>query len=332
MNKIIEENFNLEIIAIKKLNGYENENYLIETINNKYIFKKYPFSLELESIIHGENEVLLFLSKNNDKFPNPIKTVDGVYVKIHEIDGKKFICRMLSFLEGEILGSIKNTKEMFESFGTFLAKMNKKLQLCNNNIIKARIWNWDLQYFHLNKKYIDDLPQEKDRDLVKYFFYQFKENVNPIIDSLRKSIIHSDANEWNVLIRNGEVSSIIDFGDLVYSPLINEVAIAMTYASYDKENPLDWALIVLESYNDVIPVLEIEIKILYYLIAARLCVSLCNGAHSKKTNPENHYAFSSEESGFEMLYKWKALSPVFVENTFRKTLGYSEVSYKSIKK
>ena len=321
MNKIIKEIFNLEILELKKLDGYENENYLIITKNKKYIFKKYPYSPELATVIKGENEVLLFLSKNNKKFPNPIKTIDGEYVKIHKINGQKFICRMLSFLEGEMLGSIKNTKEMFNSLGIFLAKMNQNLQSYNNNIIKARVWHWDLQHFHLNKKYIDYIPNAKDRSLVKYFFYQFQENVSPLIPSLRKSIIHSDANEWNVLIQNGKVSSIIDFGDLVYSPLINEIAIAMTYASYDKENPLDWALIILKSYNSEIPILEIEIKTLYYLIAARLCISLCNAAYSKKINPENNYAFSSEKSGWKMLYKWIVLSPRFVENTFRKELS-----------
>jgi ethanolamine-phosphate phospho-lyase len=330
MNKIIEENFNLKIISIEKLNGYENENYLIKTTNNKYIFKKYPYSSELESIIHGENEVLLFLSKNNNKFPSPIKSVDGVYLKTLEIDKEIFIFRMLSFLDGKMLGSVKNTKEIFESFGAFLAKMNMKLQSYNNKIIESRIWNWDIQHFHLNQKYIDDLNLEKDKILIKYFFNQFEENVNPVISYLRKSIIHSDANEWNVLIINDKVSSIIDFGDLVYSPLINEVAIAMTYASYDKENPLDWALIILESYNNELPILEIEIKILYYLIAARLCISLCNGAHSKKINPKNNYAFSSEESGWKMLKKWKNLKPLFVENAFRKTLGYPLVIDKSI--
>ncbi len=332
MNKIIKENFNLEIIELKKLDGYENENYLITTKNKKYIFKKYPYSPELETVIKGENEVLLFLSENNEKFPSPIKAVDGKYVQIHKINRQKFICRMLSFLEGEMLGSIYNTKEMFESLGLFLGKMNQKLQSYNNNIIKSRVWHWDLQYFHLNKKFIDYIPNARDRSLVKYFFYQFEENVSPLIPSLRKSIIHSDANEWNVLIQNGKVSSIIDFGDLVYSPLVNEIAIAMTYASYNKENPLDWALIILKSYNSEIPILENEIKIIYYLIAARLCVSLCNGAYSKKINPENNYAFSSEKPGWKMLYKWIALSPRFVENAFRKTLGFSVVSDNSIKK
>ena len=86
MNKIIKENFNLEILELKKLDGYENENYLIITKNKKYIFKKYPYSPELATVIKGENEVLLFLSENKKKFPNPIKAVDGKYVQIHKIN------------------------------------------------------------------------------------------------------------------------------------------------------------------------------------------------------------------------------------------------------
>mgnify|MGYP004004921201 FL=1 len=121
MNQLIEKAYNIKIIEIKKLNGYENENYLIKTINNKFIFKKYPYSSELESIIHAENETLLFLSQNNNQFPNPINTAEGLFLKVYEIDGEKFICRMLSFLEGEMLGSIKNNKEIFESFGFFCA-------------------------------------------------------------------------------------------------------------------------------------------------------------------------------------------------------------------
>ncbi len=57
---------------------------------------------------------------------------------------------------------------------------------------------------------------------------QIRENVEPFIEDLRKSVIHGDANDWNVLCKNGEVSGIIDFGDMCFSPLINELAIAVT--------------------------------------------------------------------------------------------------------
>ena len=39
-----------------------------------------------------------------------------------------------------------------------------------------------------------------------------------------------DANQLNVLVKNEEVSGIIDFGNLAYTQLINELAIAIAYA------------------------------------------------------------------------------------------------------
>ena len=122
MNSLLEKAFSFQIIETKKLNGYENENYLIKTVDNHYIFKKYPYSKDLKSLIQAENKVLLFLLKKYpNRFPNPIKTADGFYLKTLIIEGEKYICRMLSFLDGKFFGDIKQTKKMLESFGIFLA-------------------------------------------------------------------------------------------------------------------------------------------------------------------------------------------------------------------
>ena len=66
MNSLLEKAFSFQIIETKKLNGYENENYLIKTVDNHYIFKKYPYSKDLKSLIQAENKVLLFLSRNSE--------------------------------------------------------------------------------------------------------------------------------------------------------------------------------------------------------------------------------------------------------------------------
>ena len=302
MKKLIQEHFELSSLEIKKLNGYENINYFIKSSLSNNIFKTYKYDKELLSILEAENEALLHLQeKNEDKFPKPTPFVSGDFIGILDIDGEATICRMLSFLDGEFLGDQKVTRELFNSLGLFLAQMDLRFQKFNSYTLKARQWEWDIQYLHLNKKYLDDIPTPRDRSLVSYFFQQFEEKVTPILPELRKQIIHNDANEWNVLVKNGKVSAIIDFGDLAYSPLINELAIAITYACYDKEKPLEWAPIIIKSYHDVLPLEEKEIAVLYYLIAARLCTSVCNSANSKKTNPDNKYASISEESAWAML-------------------------------
>ena len=326
MDKLLQNEFGFNEVEIKRLDGYENANYRIKTNGDIYIFKTYKYidNEELLDLIKAENETLLFLQKTDTKkYPKPLPFLDGSHIKIITIDGEKKICRMLTFLDGEFLGDIKPTKKLFQSFGSFLAETDIKLQKLSNYNIKARQWEWDLQYLDLNKKFINDIPDAKNRNTVNYFFQQFEEIVRPVLPSLRKQIIHNDANEWNVLSKNGEVSGFIDFGDLAHSLLINELAIAITYACYDKENPLEWASIILKSYHSKLPIEENEIKVLYYLIAARLSVSVCNSAHSRKINPDNTYASVSEKPAWNMLYRWLSINPIEAENTFKEAIGIS---------
>lgn len=318
MDNLLQTEFGFQQIKVKKLDGYDNANFLVKTHAAKYIFKTYSINEGVNDLLKSENKTLLFLQKNaNTKYPKPIPFLDGSYIKILSIDGKKKICRMLTFLDGEFLGAVKPTKELFHSFGIFLAKMDLELQNLTNYTIKARHWEWDIQYLDLNKKFIHDIPNAKDRNTVNYFFQQFEEKIRPVLPNLRKQIIHNDANEWNVLTKDGEISSLIDFGDLAHSLLINELAVAITYACYDKENPLEWATLILKAYHSKLPIKENEIKVLYYLIVARLSISVCNSAHSKRINPENTYASVSEKLAWKMLYRWLSINPINTENQFR---------------
>lgn len=308
---------------INKVDGYANANYIISQALEKFIFKTYPYDSELLDILEAENKVLSLLAQNDHfYFPMPVTFTNGDLIKVLALDGEQTICRMLTFLDGDFIGDVAPSEELYHSLGTFLATMDFQLQQLDSYVLRARQWEWDLQYFHLNNKYIDDISDARDRNLVRYFFLQYEEKVSPLLPHLRKQIIHNDANEWNILTKNGSLSGLIDFGDLAHSYLINEVAIAITYASYDKENPLKWASIVLKGYQEALPLTEDELSVLYYLIAARLCTSLCNSAHAKKVDPENTYATSSENHARQMLHKWLRINPIAAENLFRETVGF----------
>ncbi|WP_394751271.1 aminotransferase class III-fold pyridoxal phosphate-dependent enzyme [Spongiimicrobium salis] len=331
MKDFIEKAFGITVTDAKKLQGYENANYRINAEKNDYVFKTYTYSEALNDILKAENETLLFLGEAFDtKIPKPIPFQDHTYLKTRDTDHGKESCRMLSFLPGEFLGDVAHTELLFKSIGTFLARIDLKLKDFHNYTLQARQWEWDMQYFHLNKKYIEDIPNPKNRNIVHYFFNQFEAIVSPLAPKLRKQIIHNDANEWNLLVQNGKVSGIIDFGDLAHSFLINELAIAITYACYDKEDPLAWAVIILKAYHETLPLEENEIHVLYSLIAARLCVSVCNSAHARKVDPNNSYASVSEKAAWEMLYRWLAINPLKAENMFREAAGFPGLKEVSI--
>ncbi len=70
----------------------------------------------------------------------------------------------------------------------------------------------------------------------------FRRQVIPHLESLRHSVIHSDANDHNLLVSEvggaPHVSGLIDFGDLVHSITVADPANAAAYAMLAAEDPI----------------------------------------------------------------------------------------------
>ena len=324
MKGTIKQEFGISPIEIKKLNGYDNINYLIRTEGESFIFKTYPASESNFALLEAESQALLYLQqKSNSKTPKPIPFLDDSYTKNLVIHGEVNSCRLLSFLNGDFLGDLDSSKQIASSLGSFLAKLDTALIGFDSPELRARKCEWDIQQLFLNKKYIRDISNVSNQNLVRYFFMQFEQIVAPIAPELRMSFIHSDANEWNILIKGNEVSALIDFGDMVYSPLINEIATAITYMSYDKENIFEFTLPLIHAYHKIVPLQEREISILYYLVASKLCISVCHSAHAKKQDPNNTYTSVSEKNAWKMLHMLLEINPVSFKNETLKELGFT---------
>ena len=321
MKSFLRETYNINFDKLVNLPGYDTENFLGSCNNSKYIIKKYPYTKHIINQINSENNLLAHLNLKNSIYPNPIKNKNGEYFEIYNSGKNTYVVRLLSFLNGTFLGDINQTKKILESLGSFTAEMNKAILDYEDLYISSRVWQWDIQHIHLNKKFIKDIESFRDRKLVNYFLQQFDEVVIPILPNLRKSIIHNDLNEWNILCNDKGVSGVIDFGDIAHTQLVNEVAIAMTYGAYDKHDPITNSSYILSSYHKKLPLNNDEISILYYLITAKLCMSVCNSAYSRKINPDNKYAFISEKNAWKTLKKFIKYSPRFVENKFRNCLN-----------
>lgn len=333
LKKFVKKSYGLNIKSLKKLNGYDNENYLLDSHEGKrFILKKYPFTKNNISLISSENDCLIHLNKkSNTSYPSPIFSLNNEYLEIIDSKKDKYIIRVLSYLKGNFLGEIQVTDDTLTSLGELVGNLSKHLKTYSNDSISSRKWEWDIQYLNLNKKFLKYIEDPNERKIVLYFFQQFEETVFPMLDQLRTSIIHNDTNEWNILkSKNGKLA-IIDFGDLTNSQLVNEIAIAMTYASYDKKRPLYSASTVLKAYDKIIKLTDQEISIIYYLMAAKLCISVCNSAYSKKVNPKNKYALISEKNAWKMLKYLITISPIHAENIFRKALNRKIFRIKSIK-
>ena len=97
---------------------------------------------------------------------------------------------------------------------------------------------WDLKQAHWIRDHLQAIEHRDDQQRVINSLAQFEAETAPILASLRQSLIHGDINDYNTLVLSSgqeeeRVSGFIDFGDLVETSTICELAIAITYAIMD---------------------------------------------------------------------------------------------------
>jgi len=272
-------------------------------------------------MIRAESEVLMALGEQiPGMFPQPVMTTGGDFSVIAGME-KKMTVRLLGWVEGDLMTHARHTSEMMYSLGRLLGRLDSVLLQHSSIVIQGRKTDWDLQHLSDLKPLLSGIPDAALRKKVHYFMLQFREEAVEVLPVLRHSVIHNDANDWNVLVKDGRVAGIIDFGDMVYAPLIQELAVCITYAMFDKEEPLPWASEVLKGYHEVLPLEARELGVLYYLVAGRLCMSLMHSARAAGDSPGNAYLGVSERQAKDLLDKWLLINPRKAGDAFRDACG-----------
>ena len=143
---------------------------------------------------------------------------------------------------------------------------------------------------------------------------------------LRHSFTYNDPNDSNILVRaegpeRPRVAGLIDFGDMVYGPAAADLAVALAYIMMGSERPLDKAAPVISAYHREFPLTEDEIRLLYSLIAARLCLSVCISWHQQGREPDNPHLSISESSAWDLLAQLREIHPRLAQYAFRAACG-----------
>ncbi len=159
------------------------------------------------------------------------------------------------------------------------------------------------------------------RETLRHFLQLIIDEVGPGLQSLPRGVIHNDANDYNLLVSAGELSGILDFGDMVESALVCELANACAYAMFEKADPLRAARAVIYGYHQARPLADGEIRLLFPLIATRLAMSVSICALQSRDEPEKEYLRVSEASAWKLLSRLRAQSPRLAHYGFRAACG-----------
>jgi 4-aminobutyrate aminotransferase-like enzyme len=211
------------------------------------------------------------------------------------------------------------------SLGRFLGELDLGLQGFAHPAA-VRDFKWDLSRASGIEGSLQTIADPVRRALAERALLMFKSLVVPALPGLRRSVIHSDANDYNVLVEReaeapGRIASVIDFGDMHLGLTAAEPSIAAAYALLGRRDALGAAAAVVRGYHATHPLQENEIAALFPLIVARLAVSVTNSAIRRSVRPDDPYVVISEAPAWEALDRLMRIPPALAHATFRQACG-----------
>lgn len=125
-------------------------------------------------------------------------------------------------------------------------------------------------------------------------------NILPILKKLPGQLIHNDLCMSNLLVdKKGSdyyLKGVIDLSTVVFSYRIVELAVLAARISMDSSDPLKNLMLIVKGFNSVIKLTEVEKKLLFELIKARLGFAMLLVCEVFAQNPENSYLAKTRES------------------------------------
>ncbi|GHE86962.1 aminotransferase class III-fold pyridoxal phosphate-dependent enzyme [Thalassotalea profundi] len=329
---LVNSHYNL-LGTLKPLQGYCDQNYLLTTPDNERYIVKIANNAEPLSALEMQNAAMEHLVNRHCQVPNVINNnYNDAITKISATDtnantSSVFNMRVLSYLTGDFYAQIESKTAngpLWSSLGQFIAQIDNSLADFTHPGA-FRYLEWDLAQGYpicMSKKHLLTTSQAV---LVDKFLMLYQTQTLPVIGQLPQGVIHNDANDHNVLVDSittpTKVTGLIDFGDMVHTHIINDLAITCAYALMGQEHPLKALTAIVSAYHQVRPLSDLELEVLYSLVALRLCTTVCNAALAIKENPDNEYLNISVAPAWQLLTLLSTCNPFAVLCQLRTACG-----------
>jgi len=290
---IAAERFGLRARA-QALPSERDQNFLLTNQAGEKFVQKIANALESREFLEAQNAVLRHLERHVAFCQKLMMAVSGDdVVAVNAANGVQHFVRMVHYLPGVPLAEIRpHPPGLLHDLGRKLGQLAGALADFDHPAVH-RDFHWDLANGNcVVNEFAGLIENTSLRELVLKCRYEPPAR-------LRRSVIHGDANDYNLLVdpQSLTVSGLIDFGDMVYSYTVGDLAIAIAYVILDKSDPAE----IVRGYRSEFALLDEELEALWPLVRLRLAMSVCMAAHQLRQQPENKYLQISQKAIEETL-------------------------------
>lgn len=306
------------------LKGERDQNFLLRGPSGTFVLK-ITNPAEDRRVTDFQTRALLHVKEADPLLPVPalLPAQNGTFEAEIDSGGEVRIARLMSFLPGTMAVNVMPSSALRTAVGRTLARLDVALSGFAYPDVDHDL-SWDLKHATRLRHLLVHIESRSNRHRAERALDGFDMFVVPAQPHLREQVIHNDLSLYNVLVDEAEPSrvlGVIDFGDLVRAPLINDLAIASSYHFAPHGEPLGPIVEIVRAYHAVHPLKPEESDLLFDLISMRMAMTILITEWRARRYPENRaYILKNHPAASLGLARLDEVSREAAQETFRKAL------------
>lgn len=255
--------------TLSPLPGERDQNFHLRTDQGQFVLKFHNLE-EDPQVVEAQDGALRHLAR-----VAPTLSVPRVVPSVMPPPQGRIV-RLLTWVEGTQVQQFMPLNEgLLISLGQTLAQLDQALADFSHPG-SAQVLLWDIQRSAQLRPLLGYLPDTDIAELCASVLDHMEAEILPEMATLPLQAIHNDANPFNVLADGHHITGILDFGDMILAPRVQELAVATAY--HLGEDPLKNMLLLSRAYHQISALNRTERHLLPALVAARCVATVTIGS------------------------------------------------------
>jgi Ser/Thr protein kinase RdoA (MazF antagonist) len=276
--------------TLQPLRSERDENFLVTAGADQFVLK-FANPAEDPTVTLYQSQAMAQVARHTSLcVPSVVETRSGhAFGEYRDRDGRVRLVRLLTFLPGIMVAQVTPTPRLRREIGAALAQLDDALGLLAAPCPPQDL-SWDMARAPRLRQLLAAVADRDNRLLAERALDAFETTIAPVYAGLRAQVIHNDLNPFNVLVDPDEhdrIVGILDFGDIIQAPLVQDLAIAASYHVGRGAEILRPIGEMLAGYVSVAPLTREELDLLPDLIAVRLAMTVIITEWRASQFPEN---------------------------------------------
>ena len=323
----------------KQLGGEREQNFRLTAGDGAAFVVKIAAPTEPMESLRFQTEALEHIASVDPGFAAPRlrRTLAGEAMS-HILDetGESHVLRILTFVKGTILfdqleetGQALNAEDLI-ALGRASGRLARALQGFAGRGASSTM-PWDLRSGLLFSPAVHAHMPEALAPAVKVLLPQISDVLSNRLPKLRAQVIYHDFHESNVLVAFNpslSVEGVIDFGDMIFGPVAQDLAVAIASLIHWTPDPVFAATCLMRGYQRSMPLEQEDLAVLRSLVLARLLLQVGLVAYQTAVHGRENEGLESLQGRYiQAILKIAAVSDAdFVKGVMPSVVPVSEAT------